>query len=97
MTDALVVSPTHDAEIAAMLARTEETLGSLVVLNDAVACLAKMVCNIAEIDKITAPEIGCLISLCGKQLDQVTGAMWSQLDKDQRIQAAKIKPTNIKK
>ncbi len=35
MTDALVASPTHDAEIAAMLARTEETLGSLVVLNDA--------------------------------------------------------------
>ena len=91
MTNERIPSLTHDAEIAAMLTRTEVSLNSLLIVNDALSCLSQMACISTTSDKISTSQMGCLIAMCEDKLEVITDKMWVQLNKDQRIQSDKLK------
>ena len=90
MPNELITSLTHDAEIATLIKNAETNLDTLLMVNGALSCLSQMVLRATTSDQIEISNLGCLIWLCDRQVDQLTDIMCLQLDQHPPMRSPKI-------
>ena len=98
MTKQPIATPTHDAAMEALIKDFEANLDTLLIVNGALSCLSNLTLHATEDDQIVIPDLGSLIWLCDRQVNQLTNDMLLQLDKMRPLlaQAVPIKPATKK-
>ena len=84
MTKQPIATPTHDAAMEALIKDFEANLDTLLIVNGALSCLSNLTLHATEDDQIVIPDLGSLIWLCDRQVNQLTNDMLLQLDKMRR-------------